>query len=764
MSRAAENQPLPLQLEVTLNGISTDLVAAFSQQPDGRFTTTRAELAELRIDAPGSGTPDERIALDAIPGLTYVYDETEQAIQITIVTGSLARQTYAARDETAPLPLSQTMFGALLNYGLFASIYEDDLSSEDFLDGVTANFEGRVFGEYGTLDTSVLVGTSEFETLRLGTTWSYAFREDLISARAGDVVSGGLTWTRPIRLGGVQVHRNFALRPDLITKPLPTVSGSAAVPSTVDVYVNNVKTYSKDVPSGPFTVTRIPVVSGDGVTRVVVRDASGRETVSETPFYSSPNLLSPGTFDFSVEAGLARLNYGSESDDYGDHPLVVGTARYGWSDRFTVAGHGEIGPDLVNGGVGFVTQVGLLGTALLGASFSTHDGETGTQLVAGFQGEYKDVHFSARTQRTFDRYTDLAAITPDEELVFDPTFSFADVLPPREVDFISLGFPVRGLGGNLNLSYLHRKDFDGDDYDIASVAYSRRLTDSISLNASGFKDFSSDGNTGVYAGLSVALGERRTLSTGLAQDDSGASYSGTYAHAADQSPGSWGWRIRGTADDDTSYQQADVEYYADRMEARASVSHTHGGVSGSAYVDGAVALSSDGIFLSRRINGSFAVVDAGAPDVKVHHENRLVGHTDADGKLLVPGLHAYQKNRITIEPDDLPLNAQIPETLVEAVPADRSGVSITFNVNTNSNAALVEFLDADGEYIESGYTGRVQATGQEFVIGYDGQAYINTLAAENTVEIELQDTSCHATFPFTSSIDTQVLIRGLVCR
>jgi outer membrane usher protein len=36
-------------------------------------------------------------------------------------------------------------------------------------------------------------------------------------------------WARPIRLGGVQVERDFLLRPDLITAPLPALSGSDEV-------------------------------------------------------------------------------------------------------------------------------------------------------------------------------------------------------------------------------------------------------------------------------------------------------------------------------------------------------------------------------------------------------------------------------------------------------------------------------------------------------------------------------------------------------
>ena len=56
--------------------------------------------------------------------------------------------------------------------------------------------------------------------------------------RAGDFISGFLSWTRPVRLGGAQINSDFSMRPDLITFPVPAVAGSVAVPSTVDVLVN----------------------------------------------------------------------------------------------------------------------------------------------------------------------------------------------------------------------------------------------------------------------------------------------------------------------------------------------------------------------------------------------------------------------------------------------------------------------------------------------------------------------------------------------
>jgi outer membrane usher protein len=56
------------------------------------------------------------------------------------------------------------------------------------------------------------------------------------------------------------------------------------------------------------------VVSGVGTARVVVQDASGRQIETSLPFYSSAKLLREGINDFSLEAGLPRLAYGTLSN------------------------------------------------------------------------------------------------------------------------------------------------------------------------------------------------------------------------------------------------------------------------------------------------------------------------------------------------------------------------------------------------------------------------------------------------------------------
>src|SRR5262245_63515508 len=146
------------------------------------------------------------------------------------------------------------------------------------------------------------------------------------------------------------MQRQFALRPELVTLPRPSVAGSAAVPSTVDVYVNNMKTYSQEVGTGPYQINNLPL-SGGGTARIVLKDSSGRPVETSLPFYSSPRLLHEGLMDFSVEAGFPRVFYGTDSFSYVRDPVGSASARRGLFDWLTVEGHAEGGAGLMNGGL-----------------------------------------------------------------------------------------------------------------------------------------------------------------------------------------------------------------------------------------------------------------------------------------------------------------------------------------------------------------------------------------------------------------------------
>ncbi|MCP1732982.1 outer membrane usher protein FimD/PapC [Bradyrhizobium elkanii] len=404
-----------LQLNVVINESPVNLIGSFQLRSDGSLAASPQELREIGLipidEAIGS---DSLVRLDRLPGVSYRVDEANQTVRISAPDAARAPHIVDVRPQTGGYVAPQRSYGGVLNYTLFAAsdgAFWRDLKS---FQGLSGAFDGRVFSPYGTFSQSAIASTASPELgglTRLDSSWAYSDTESLITYRGGDTISGGLSWTRSVRLGGVQVQTNFALRPDLVTLPIPALSGSAAVPSTLDVYTQNVKTFTGSVPTGPFQVTNLPIATGAGTASVVLNDALGRQIVTTLPFYVSSQLLKEGLYDFSAELGFARRFYGIESNNYDARPVGSASLRYGLTNWLTLEGHAEGGAGLSNGGVGAAFSLGSFGAASFAVAGSQVGDRAGGLFNASFETSFWGMSLYARTQRTFGNYDDIASVT-----------------------------------------------------------------------------------------------------------------------------------------------------------------------------------------------------------------------------------------------------------------------------------------------------------------------------------------------------------------
>ena len=256
-------------LEVRLN-MQPPQNALFLRQADGTLYARKDDLLRWRLRLPPARAlmqrGEEFYALRDFAGLRYRVDEESQAVFVeapaSLFQGTELRATgtrFAA--PTRPPP------GAFLNYDLFLNRIQDNTLRSGLV-------ELGAFGRPGVGVTSFLAQPSvdHARAVRLDSTWTYDRPGKLDSIRLGDSISGSGSWARSVRFGGLQWATNFSTQPGLVTFPLPGVTGEAVVPSTVDLYVNDALRLSREVPSGPFTITDLPVVTGRGEARVVVRD------------------------------------------------------------------------------------------------------------------------------------------------------------------------------------------------------------------------------------------------------------------------------------------------------------------------------------------------------------------------------------------------------------------------------------------------------------------------------------------------------------
>jgi outer membrane usher protein len=800
----AEDAGHPMQLEVILNGTPTKLIGSFTMLDGNRLAATPQELRDLGLEPRGSSSSAEPVVLDKLFGLSYKYDEATQRVLITAPEELLAVREYNLRTPQELVPV-QSAWGGVVNYDFYSSgvsnvdgrpitingvpfsingIPTKFVGAPIAFNGVSATFDARAFTPFGTLSQSAILRTASlndrFDAMRLNTTFNYSDAESMVSYLAGDVISGGFAWTRPVRIGGAQVARNFGLRPDLVTLPMPAARGTAAVPSTVDIYINNVKTSSQEVSAGPYLLSNLPAITGPGAARVVLHDSSGHTSESVLPFYVSANLLAPGMFDYSFEAGLPRLSYGTTDDRYLPTPVASGSARYGLFDWLTLVGHAEGGSGLMNGSAGAMIRTGSFGVATVAGAASRYGTGTGFQSYAAYETRIFGVSINASSQMTFGAYNDLASVTSrlDQGIFTDPldigsfinlsnsvqkavnSAIFTTSAPPQMLNRISLGVPLPFHDLNLSAGFTQTRDGAGVRSDIANLTVSFPLG-RASIFATAFTTVAGQKNTGFLAGMSMPLGDV-TTSVSVSSGTSGLNVNVDAVKPLDLAAGSWGWRVR-ESDGSDAQRLAVASYRSSFARTEVGVSQIANSVVATAEMEGAVATMGGGVFFANRIDDAFAVVETGVPAVEVFHENRLAGVTDSSGRALITGLRSYQSNKIAIDTSKLPVDADVSTTEGYVTPADRSGVKLDFAVRTDAKPAIVVFKGADGQPIPAGASGNIQ-DGESFTVGYDGRAYIKNLNPENNVTIAMADRECRASFPYEARPNEQVLIPGVTCQ
>ena len=777
------SQPRSLQLDIFINGQPVGFVEEFQQRPtENAFYAKRSDLEEAGIRTP-PGKADERVSLASL-GCEFHYDDVAQRMSFTLSDAQRLPRIYNASG-TGGHVTPQVDPGLLVNYSLFGGSFTPDQLSRWTFRGSNVTLDARAFSKFGVLSQTGIIGrtlyNSKSSVLRLDSTYIYTQPESLLTYRAGDVISGGLTWTRPVRLGGVQAQRDFLLRPDLVTRPLPSFSGSAAVPSTVDVFIDGIKSYSQDIAAGPYRITDLPGNGSSGEARAVIRDASGRETQTSLSFQNAAQLLRPGLTDFSVEAGYARLNYGLTSQDYDRRLLGSATLRRGLSDWATIETHAEGGAGLVNGGVGVVVGLPRLGTLSAAATASHVGGATGWQAFLGWDAQFRWLSISASTQRASRGYEDLGSVTApstssqgqiDLSLGGAPLPASATngVHPLLALDRFSIGAPLpfdKATSVNLSLVHLRQRETPAQNFATATLTRSLPKYGGVgpgTLFVTGYADLSQKRSRGLYAGLSMPFGLDRQVSAGVAWDASSHAVFSTDAQKPQPlEDNTYGYRLR-DLEGRSSYHAAAASFRSAYGQLAGQVENQNGQTTGTAQFDGSLALMGGGFFVGNRVESSFAVVDAGKAGIPVLQDNRVVGRTNGGGKLLVTNLRPYDANHLSIDTSALPPDQDIASTSRTLAPFYKAGLVVNYGTHGTSSNAIVVVTGVDAKPIEAGRRAHLNGGKEPFIVGYDGRVYVTGLSAANRLSIDLGTHDCTADFAFRPQPGVQTLIRDVVCR
>lgn len=730
-------------LGLSFNGLDAgQVVDAWSLGADGLAVRT-ADLQAWRVRVPPEAVRlhegQEVALLSRIPGLVHRVEAAGQVLVLEAAPAALQPHRADADRERLPLKMTPALGGAFANYDAFVQHGTGT--------AVSGIVEAGVFNDKGSGTATVAIapqGSTGPRLLRLDTQWTTHFPEAMRSLRVGDTTSQPGSWGRAVRFAGVQWASNFALRPGFVPYALPTVRGSSALPSTLDVFVDNVRRLQVPVPAGPFDVINVPVLTGQGDMRVVVRDVLGREQTILAPYLVTPRLLRAGLEEASYEAGWLRRAYGVRDNSYG--PFVASaTRRTGVTDTLTREWHAEVSRDRQAGGATAVRPWGD-GVASLGGALSHGKARgAGALLQADAEQRMGDANVHARASWSSAGFAQVGQS------------AFAE----RQTLAIGASLPFGGQ--TVTASFARRASWGGDAASVVTAMYSRRVGDAqLSLYA--MRDLAQagtasagvmvlwapDGRTAVGADIASQAGK----AAAQVQVQRQAAQEGDVAlRVVSADPGGQQrWQAG------ASWQGPAVALKAEAAGARDMPSSTRIGARGG------VATAGGEWFAGRALEGSFAVVQAGnVPGVRVYRDNHEVARTDAGGRALVTGLRAWEPNLIAIEADDLPLDVSLPATAITVTPAARVGVGVAFSLVAERGIAF-HAVDEGGAPLPPGTRLETRGGAQQAVVGLEGRAAMHPYQPGEAIIAVVGKRRCRLELPSALPAGPLPELGRLVCR
>lgn len=735
---AAGDRNSDLLLNIEINGqaiAEPQLVYVRS----GRLYLPPETQETIRLQAPDDlPVGAEGVAVGAIAGNNYYWEPSRLRLVMTVPPELLGLTDFHLGEEPRGFEPSDN-FSGVLGYDL----------------GVGRTDEGetsyRVGADLAVSRGSVTCRSRHFWWSsgqaggRLETACTADWPDKAVSLRVGDAVSRGGALARPVRYAGVRLGTDYALQPYFVTQPTMDITGSARVPSRLEIWMDRQLVATRDVPPGPFRAEDVAPVTGAGELRAVVIDPSGRRSVISTPFYSDPTLLRPGLLDWSVEAGVLREGILSDDDRYTDAFGQV-AVRSGVTDSLTLEGRAEAGEFGAAGSLAGFARLGSLGVMELGIGASSNGAGTGHAGVFGYSYRGKRWNLGLRHFESSDNYRALGHVPGDGALT-------------RQSQ-ANLG--LRFGSTSLSLGMIERVR-NGTNEKLATAALAWRLGEWATLQLSAVKTIAPERQLTVGAHLTVPLGNDTQATASVSGDPSPST--GTfgfqknppagvgvgYRAEAGHGPSGGRYRLDGT------WRTAATELHAQAYRIAGHSSYLVG-------ASGAVIGAGAGIAFARGSSGGYAVVSAPAEGIRVYLDNQLRGRTNEDGRAVITDLRPYEENRLRLEATDLPLSNQVTDTGLTIVPGRRSAVTARFKVES-MRQIFARLMLEDGDPVPAGssvYSSHGEASA---LVGYGGRV---SLATQDTgtlgVRAEWSGGACRAELE-TGGAEIGVLDLGQVtCR
>lgn len=659
---AIDTQQLRRELAPILNDVG---LVALDEAIEGRPTIAPSELQaagfDLRFD-------QSQLEL-RVDGIRADYRATQQ-----LVSGSNGR---AGVD----LPVIEPAgFSTYLN--LTGNYDYDTRDSDDtpdvFFDGATRI--GPVVIEYdGALTDQFGEG---YEFYRRSTRLVYDDPNSYRRYSAGDLRLNSLSILRTPEIAGFAVEKSRQ-----IFDPFYSVAriGGRQIfldnRSEVEVLINGASYQTFQLDAGTYDLANLPIEQGANDIQLLIRDSFGRQQVIDYNLFFEPLTLAAGEEEYSVGVGVLSEAL-AFSPDYTDEIAASGYYRRGLSENLIVGGAFQATEDtqVLAASISAVPQF-LPGVIDLEVAGSRSDGRSGVAARANYR---------LQTGNGFDRLSQFSINAEYQS----SGFTTIDNILPIDFDLLSVNASYsRSFGprtfASVGGSYLKSSGRAEDDYTVF-LDVNHRVTDRLRLTAGveyGLANVFRSG-FGVRVGLTLALGGRtRANADYRSRNDS---FRASIARGADKDIGSLGYDFTVSKFRDEARADLQLDYNANRFEARANFSTSGNGVGGigddqRARIQISTSLAyADGVFgIGRPIDNSFilarpheALQEKGIVTARTLDGGDYYARSGAFGAAVQGDLTAYADQSIQYDAADPADGFDVGDGVVAIEPPYKSGYKV----------------------------------------------------------------------------------------
>lgn len=572
-----------------------------------------------------------------------------------------------------------------------------------------------------------------------------------------------------VQFRGAQIASDDEMLPDSLKGFAPVLRGVARTRAQVTVRQNGYVIYQSYVAPGPFVIDDLYPSSSNGDLEVLVKESDGSEQRFTQPFSSLPVMQREGRLKYALTAGqLRRQGY------QGKEPMFMqGTMMWGLSRGVTLYG-GLVAADgysAISAGLG--KNLGTLGavSADISQSFS-HIGKDHKEHEEGQSLRFLYAKSFAESGTDFRllgyRYSTKGYHSFQEAADLQQEFSSPYLLKQRSQIQGTLSQSLGGHG-SLYASLIHR-DYWGKwgSQLLSQVGYNNSWNGiSYGLAYSHSRSPYSGQNDQIFS-LSVSVPLERFLPSSWASYNMTTERHGATSHLIgvhgtalkDRNLSySVQQNIRNNGGDDTG--SIDLRHQGIYANSNLGYSYSRNSKTLNYGLQGGILAHAGGVTLSQPQGDTMVLVEAkGAAHTPVINNTGV--STDFRGYAVVPYVQPYRGTRVELDAKGLGENVDLLDGAVNVVPTRGAVVKAQFETRVGYRV-LMNLTQRDGKPVPFGavvtlLNDRKNYKGDGFIVGDDGQVYMNGLESKGRIKAKWgdgNDFECEADYVLTIPEDKE---------